>query len=78
MHIRKINEKTIKVLILKHKVDGNRRFVDYDVYVLNKKGAWKEETSVKSILESYGVHDDYIEFIGGEHFERDVAQGRYK
>lgn len=78
MHIRKIDEKTIKVLIVKHRVDDNRRFMDYDVYVLNKKGDWKEETSVKSLLEDFNADAQFIEFIGGEHFERDVAQGRCK
>ena len=74
MHIRKINEKTIKVLILKHKIDGNRRFVDYDVYVLNKKGAWKEETSVKSMVYMTTTSNLLEENI----LKRDVAQGRCK
>ncbi|WP_353102620.1 hypothetical protein [Myroides odoratus] len=78
MHIRKIDEKTIKVLIVKHQVDDNRRFMDYDLYVLNKKGGWKEETSVKSLLEDFNADAQFIELIGGEHFERDVAQGRCK
>ncbi len=64
MHIRKIDEKTMKVLIVKHQVDDNRRFMDYDLYVLNKKGAWKEETSVKSLLEHFNVDAQSIEFIG--------------
>ena len=78
IYIRKIDENTIKVLILKHGEDDNRRFMDYGVYVLNKKGAWNESTSIKGILESYNAEAQFIEFIGGEHFERDVAQGRCK
>lgn len=78
VHMRKIDTNTIKVLILYYQVVNSKWYINFNVYVLNKKGAWNEKTSVKSLLERYNVDAQFIEFIGGEHFERDVAQGRCK
>ncbi|STZ69004.1 hypothetical protein [Myroides odoratus] len=78
LYVRKIDENTIKLLMINHGEDPANKDMTFALFVLNKKGAWNENTAVQSILESFGIDRQYIEFIGGEHFERDVAQGRCK
>ena len=74
LHVRKVDDNTMKIVFFTVK-SGEEHRLGY-VHVLRKQRAWNESTNLKSILEKYDYPSHVIEVMGGENYERDVAQGR--
>lgn len=75
LYVHKVDENTIKILLLRVASYGYSSS-RCKLYVFKKIGAWNESTNLKSILEKYDYPSYYIELLGGENYERDVAQGK--
>lgn len=75
IHVHKIDTNTIRVLFLATYERNEQTFTTYEIFLLNKKNAWNETTSLSSLLKKYNYFTDFIELMGGENYERDIAQG---
>lgn len=74
-YIRKMDENTIKVMFtLAERTNGKGEIsYSYRVLVMKKKGMWDEHTTVKKLLERYNFEPNFIEMMGGDHYEKEVA-----
>lgn len=75
-YIRKIDENTIKVTFIY--AESNRRPEHteyfYSTFLMKKKGSWDESITVKKLLERYNFEPNFIEMMGGDRYEKEVAE----
>lgn len=76
MYIRKVDDDTLKLLVV-YPIDFSAYVVaDVNLYVLKKRGAWDESFSVKKIFEMFDYPPENIKLWDLENYERDKGQGR--
>lgn len=76
MYIRKVDEHTIKLLLVTEQDLGFSKIAIVKCMLLNKIGNWDEDFSVVKIFEMFNYSAEDIESWDLKNYERDKAQGR--